>query len=146
MKYVRYPLLALVTFIIGVVVSPIHFYLEGVGCGRVIDGGGGYSISVYKSSYFVNLSFTHAAYSSTEKANEIFNQRLAEAATVIEDAPKLNTNGFPVGRRAVAIFFEPELNRYCASVFWTDGRMMHTIYSTSFLHIVEFEKAQRSKD
>ena len=52
MKYLRYPLLGLVTFIIGVVVSPIHFYLEGIGCGRVIDGGGGFSVSSYKFILF----------------------------------------------------------------------------------------------
>jgi hypothetical protein len=143
MKYLRYPLLTLVTFIIGVVVSPIHFYPQAIGCGRVTDGGGAYSISSYKSSYFVNLSFAHAAYASTEKANEVFNQGLGEAARVIEVGPKLNSNGSPVGRRAVAIFFEPELNGYCASVFWTDGRDLHTIYSTSFLHAVEFEKHER---
>jgi hypothetical protein len=140
MKYLRYPLLGLVTFIIGVVVSPIHFYLEGIGCGRVIDGGGGFSVSSYKSSYFVKLSFAHAGYVSTEKANEVFNQRLGEAANVIEVAPKLNKAGFRVGRRAVVIFFEPTPNQYYACVFWTDDRIIHSIYSTSILHVIEFEK------
>jgi hypothetical protein len=140
MKYLRYPLLAFGTFIIGVVVSPIQFYLEGIGCGRVIDGGGGFSVSSYRSSYFVDLSFAHAGYVSTEKANEVFNQRLGEAARVIEVGPKLNSNGLSVGRRAVTIVFEPELNQYYACVFWTDDRIIHSIYSTSFLHVVEFEK------
>ena len=140
MRCIRYPLLALLTFIIGVVISPIHFYLEGMGCGRVMDGGGGFSVQSYSSSYFVKLSFAHAGYVSTEKAAEVFNQQLAEAVEVIEVAPKLNSKGVVVGRRAEAIFFDPERDRYYACIFWTDGRFIHSIGSTSSLHVIEFER------
>jgi len=33
---------ALLTFLLGVGLSPIHFYVEGMGCGKVIDGGGAF--------------------------------------------------------------------------------------------------------
>ena len=70
MKYLRYPVPGFLTFIVGAAISPIHFYVQGMGCGRTIDGGGGFSFTSYKSSYSMNLSFAHAAYVSPEKANE----------------------------------------------------------------------------
>ena len=54
MKYVRRFSIALLTFVLGVAVLPIHFYVEGMGCGKVIDGGG-FGITSYSSSYFVKL-------------------------------------------------------------------------------------------
>jgi hypothetical protein len=139
-KYLRYPFLGLITFTVGIVISPIHFYEQASGCGRVIDGGGGFSVTSYKSSYFVNLSFAHSAFVSPEKANQVFNEDLREAVQIFEVTPKINTHGMTVGRRAVVIFFDPELNKYYASVFWTDGRRLHAIYSRSYLHVIEFEK------
>jgi len=139
-RYLRYPLLGFVTFIVGVVISPIHFAVEGMGCGRTIDGGGGFSVTSYKSSYFVNLSFAHSGYLSTEKANEVFKQTLGEAVRVLEVSPKFDTHGQTIGRRAVVVFFDTERNQYYASVFWTEGRFLHSIDSSSYLHVIEFEK------
>ena len=140
MRYLRYPLVALITLVVGVVLSPIRFYVEGMGCGRVIDGGGGFSITSYQSTYFVGLQFVHSGYSSTEKANEVFDQHLREAVRVVSVTSKLNKNGMPVGRRAEVVFFVPEVNKCDVSVFWTDGRMVHAIYSSSRFHVLEFEK------
>src|SRR4029453_1180571 len=95
-KYLRYPLLGFVTFIVGVAISPIHFYVTGIGCGRTIDGGGGFSVTSYRSSYFVDLSFAHSGYVSTGKANDVFNQRLRNAVRVLEVTQKLDTHGIAV--------------------------------------------------
>src|SRR5829696_7226880 len=126
MRYLRCFPIMLATFVFGVAVSPIHFYLESIGCGRVIDGGGGFSVSSYRSNYFIKLSFAHAAYTSPDKANEVFDQELNHAVKVIDVTPKINNEGLTVGRRAVAILFDPELNQYYASVFWTEGRFLHS--------------------
>ena len=47
MKYLRGPIVALLAFLLGVIVSPIHFRVEGWGCGRTLDGGGGFSVTSY---------------------------------------------------------------------------------------------------
>ncbi len=143
MKYGRPFPMALLTFVLGVALSPIHFYVEGIGCGKMIDGGGGFSTTSYTSSYFVKLESTHAQYVSPEKANQIFAQHLTEAAEVIEVGPKTNREGVVVGRRALALFYSPEQSYHYTEICWTDGRFLHYISSTSALHVKEFEKHQR---
>ena len=143
MKYVPRLGIALVTFTLGVAVSPIHFYVEGMGCGHVIDGGGGFSFTSYKSSYFVKLLLAHEGYVSPEKANEVFDERLSTAVRIIEIGPKLNGEGMVIGRRAVALSFAPEDSCSYTEILWTDGRFLHYIVSTSALHAKEFEKYQR---
>ena len=143
MKYVRRLAIASLTFTLGVAVSPIRFYVEGMGCGKVIDGGGGFSVTSYRSSYFVKLLVAYEGYVSPEKANEVFEEHLSSAAKVIEVGPKVNGEGVVVGRRSVALFFSPEASCYYAEILWTDGRFLHYIVSTSALHVKEFEKHQR---
>jgi hypothetical protein len=143
MKYVRRLGFALLTFTLGVAVSPIRFYVEGMGCGKVIDGGGGFSITSYQSSYFIKLLSVSEAYVSPEKANEVFDERLSTAVRIIELGPKVNREGRVVGRRAVALFFSPEASCHYTEILWTDGRFLHYIVSTSALHAKEFEKYQR---
>ncbi len=143
MKHVRRLGIALLTFTLGVAVSPIRFYVEGMGCGKMIDGGGWFSVTAYKSSYFVKLWLAHEGYVSPEKANEVFNDRLSTAVRIIEVGPKVNGEGVVVGRRAVALFFAPEASSYYTEILWTDGRFLHYIFSTSALHAKEFEKYQR---
>ena len=143
MKYVRRFGFALLTFTLGVAVSPIRFYVEGMGCGKVIDGGGGFSFTAYKSSYFVKLLLAHEGYVSPEKANKVFEEHLSHAVKIIEVGPKVNGEGVVVGRRAVALSFAPEDSCYYTEILWTDGRFLHYIVSTSALHAKEFEKYQR---
>jgi len=142
MKYVRPFPIALVTFVLGVAISPIHFYVEGMGCGKVIDGGG-FGITSYSSSYFVKLWSASEGYASPEKADAVFNQRLSQAVTVIEAGPKINKKGAVVGHRAMAIFYSPQLSKNYTEIIWTDGRFLHYIGSTSTMHVKEFEKQQR---
>ena len=108
----------------------------------MIDGGGGLSITTYRSSALVKLSFTYGAYGSTEKANDAFNENLRKAVRVVEVTPKLNEHGIQVGQRAVAIFFVNETKEYRAAVVWTDGRTLYLIDLPSLLHAIDFEKAR----
>ena len=140
MKHLRRLLVALTTFALSATLTPIRFEMEGWGCGRVIDGGGGFSSTAYSSSYSVRLSFAHFGYHSKEKANEVFDRNLSEAVRVIETTTKLNDKGEAVGRRAVTIYFDPETKQRFASVSWTEDRIIHSIDSPSLLHVLEFEK------
>lgn len=140
MRYLRYLAAALLAFIFGVAISPIHFEAQGWGCGKVIDGGGGYSVTSYRSSYFVYADFAHEQYISSDKANQVFDERLREMATIAEVTPKTSKQGTIVGRRAVGTLLNDK-GVAIAVVFWTDGRMLHSIYSKSWLHAVELEKA-----
>ena len=138
MRYLRGPIVALLAFIIGLAISPPRFYMESIACGRVNDGGGGFSIENYRSTYGVRVSFALSTYVSTQKANQVFNHRLAEAVRVIEQTPKMNKDN--IGQRAVAVFFDANTNEYYVEVFWTDDRFLASIDSSSYLHVIEFEK------
>ena len=140
MRYLRGPLAALLAFVLGVVVSPIRFSAEGVACGRVTDGGGRFSVASYRSSYFVRLSDAYYGYDSPDKANEVFDQHVAESVHVTEITPKLDEHGKTVGRRAVVTAFNEQRTGYYACVFWTDGSGLHAITSSSLRHALEFEK------
>ena len=134
MSRLRGPVVALVTFVLGVAISPIHFHMEMIACGLRN------SSTSYRSSYFVQVTTSNVTYESTAEANEAFNRELREAIRIVEITPKINTNGVLVGQRAVAIFYRPELNEYRAKVIWTEGRILFDISSTSFLHVMEFEE------
>ena len=142
MRALRDPLAALLTFIIGVIVSPIHFQVEGMGYGRAIDGDGGFSITTYRSSYFVKVSYAYVEHSSPDKANTTFDEMLAEAVDVIALTPKLDEHGNAVGRRALAILTDKETDKQFACVFWTGDKTLYSINSFSLLHVLEFEKQQ----
>ena len=142
MKHVRRVSFALLTFLIGVAVSPIQFYSQASGRGKVVDGGWS-GITVYRSSYFVQLYSVHEEYGSPEKANEVFDEHLSKAVNVIEVGPKINAQGTVVGRTATAVFFSPQLSCNYTETFWTDERHLHYVSSTSALHVREFEKQQR---
>jgi hypothetical protein len=45
-----------------------------------------------------------------------------------------------IGQRAVAVFFDANTNQYYVEVFWTDDRLLASILSSSYLHVIEFEK------
>ena len=143
MKLVRRFSLALLTFVLGVAMSPIRFEVEGMGCGKLVDGGGGFGITSYSSSYFVKLWFVQSAYASPEKADVVFDQHVSQAVKVIELGPKMNREGVVIGRRAMAIFYSPQLSKNYTEIIWTNGRFLHYIGSTSTMHVKEFEKQRR---
>lgn len=140
MKHLRRLLAALFAFVAGVALTPIQFHVEGRGCGRMLDGEGGFSVRSFTSSYSVRLSFGHIGFKSREKADEAFDRHLREAVRVIETTPKLNEQGDVVGRRAVVITFNPDVKQSFASLVWTDGMSVHAIDSPSLIHVIEFEK------
>jgi hypothetical protein len=135
-------LFALLTFILGVAISPISFRTDLIAHGYVPDGGGGFSVTRHTSSYFVKLWFSHAGYPSAEKAEEVFQSRVSEAVRIIERTPKLDKEGRKVGERVVAIFFSQEHNEQYAAVFWTDKTILRSVYSSSLMHVLDFEKNQ----
>ena len=145
MRHVRGPVVALVAFVVGVVISPIHFSGQSVACGKLMDGGGGFSITSYRSSYFIKVYFSHGAYESPEKAEAVFDEAVKKASRVIDVTSKLDKDGVLVSRRALVVSVEPETKRYYANVFWTNGRMVHSIDSFSYLHVIEFEKQLDAK-
>lgn len=140
MRHLLRLLVALLTFAIGVAVSPIRFELVGMACGKMIDGGGGFGMRSYRSSDNVELYFASGGYDSTEKTNEVFDQRVAGAVQVLELTPKLDAAGKEAGRRAVVILIDKETNQQYATVFWTDNRSIVSINSPSLWHVLEFEK------
>ena len=140
MKHLRRLLTVLLAFVIGVALTPIRFHVEGMGCGRLLEGEGGFSVTSHTSSYSVPLSFGHLNYRSSEKANEAFDRHVREAVRVIETTPKLSEQGELTERRVVTISVDPETKQSYATIAWTDGQSVHTIDSYSLLHVIEFEK------
>ena len=140
-RYLLRVFTAVLTFAIGVVISPIRFTPEILAHGTVTDGGGAYAVARYKSSYFVNLWRSSEVYDTPEKADQVFQDRLQRAVKVLERAPKFNEGGAKVGR-AVAIFYSREHGEQYACVLWTEGRVLIEVYSSSLLHVLDFEKHQ----
>jgi hypothetical protein len=134
MRYVRYVAIAVFTFVIGMAISPIRFYGESIACGPHN------STTVFRSSYFIQTSFSHVAHPSDLEASEAFNQQLKEAVRIIEVSPKVNKDGVLIEQRAVAVFYNAGTGEYYASVFWRDGRMVHGVFSRSLTHVLDFEK------
>ncbi len=128
--------IAIMTFIIGVVISPIRFDETGIACGK------GASWRSYKSSYFVKLSSGGYRFPSARQADAGFQRQVNAAEEVIEQTPKLDKNGWQVGKRAVAIFSAGDRNEQIVCIFWTNGRWIEDICSVSLMHVLDFEKQQ----
>lgn len=130
----------LLSFALGLGMSPIGFRLDGMGHGKVLDGDGFFGIQSYTSTYFIKLWFYQARYRSPEKANEVFTNFVTSAIRVVDRQPKYNRQGVKVGERAVAVLLNPETNEQFASVFWTDGPTLFSIDSSSMIHVLQFEQ------
>jgi hypothetical protein len=128
MKYLRYLAIWIFTFAVGVGISPTRFYGESITCGP--RG----SSAVYRSS------FGNFDYDSEAEASEAFHERLMKAIHVADIAPKVNKNEVLIEQRMVALFFDERTNQYYAAAVWIEGRVMHSIHSTSFKHVMELEK------
>ena len=139
MKHIRRFGVALLTFVVGVAVAPIHFYPEMIACGLHN------SSASYRSSYFIQVSQGYQGFDSAAEAEEAFSQRLSEAAEVLEVGPKVDRDGTVIGRRAVTLHYFPEESRYFTRVYWTHGRYLYSISSGSALHVREFEKQLESR-
>lgn len=133
MKYFRYLAFALFTFVIGVAISPIRFYLESIACGRY-----GSSTS-YRSSYFMQTSDSYYSYDCEQHASDAFQEQLSGAMTVYDFSPKVNKQGVLIEQRAVALFYHEGNNEYYVKLFWRDGKTLRKISSRSYTHVKDFE-------
>src|SRR5688572_22965789 len=59
---------------------------------------------------------------------------------VIEAGPRYDREGRLIGQRAVLILLDPVDNKQYAAVFWTDGRLLFAIVSSSMTHVMQFER------
>ena len=133
MKHIRRLGVALLTFIFGVALSPMHFYVEMIACGPHNSG------TSFRSTYSIQVTHGYQKFDSPEEADEAFDKKLSQAAEVFEIGPKINKDG-TIGRRAVTMYYFPEESRYFTRVFWTNGRYLRSISSGSAQHVREFEK------
>lgn len=134
MKYIRRLTLTILTFVIGVAISPIHFYVESIACGPHS------SFTGYRSSYFMQTSTGYISYDSEQEASDAFNDGLNEAVEVIELKPKLNKEGVLIEQRAIGKFYNEGTGEFYVISFWREGRSVRKIISRSYIHVMEFEK------
>ncbi len=134
MKYLRYLAIAIFTFVIGVAISPIHFYVELIACGP------NNTSTSYRSSYFMQTTSSSVLHDSEAAASDAFNKRLSKALKVFEVKPKVNREGVLIEQRAIALFYHQGNDEYYVVVFWREGRTLHRISSRSYTHVMHFEK------
>jgi len=132
-KRIVYILVAAITFIFGVVISPIHFRCYSIACGP--HG----SSSSFKSSYLLNLVHSESYYDSTEGANAALQAELKRADLVIEQTALFNPRGEKMGSRAVIRSRRNDGERYFA-VVWNKEKVLHKISCSSLAHVLAFEK------
>jgi hypothetical protein len=133
-------LVALLTFMVGLVISPIRFWSTSLGHGSVKDGGGVILVYGFKSSYLINLGWSSEGYPTPEKAEEVFEARLKEANVVLGRTPRPDEGGVEISKRAVAIFHNQELNERYVCVLRTRGKCLISICSSSLMHVLYFER------
>jgi len=134
MKCVRYSAIAILTFAIGVFISPIRFYPESIACGFHN------STRSFRSSYFIQTSASYITYDTEEEASKTYDKELSRAITVYDVSPKVNSEGVLIEHRAVYLIYHPGNDEYYVEIMWRDGRTLHFIHSRSFAHVMEFEK------
>ena len=134
MKYVRRLVLAIVTFVIGVAISPIRFDVESIGCGPHS------SFTSFRSSYFMQTSTGYISYDSEQEATDAFNKELNEALEVIELKPKVNKEGILIQQRALGKFYNKGTDEFYVMLFWREERSVCMISSRSRVHVKDFER------
>jgi len=134
MKYVRRLAFAIFTFVIGVAVSPIHFYVESIDCGTRS------SSTSFRSSYFMQTSTSYVDFDSEQEASDAFDEGLKKAVEVIELKPKVNKQGVLIEQRAIGRFYNKGTDEFYVELFWREGRSIRRIDSRSYIHVKEFEK------
>ena len=134
MKYVRRLVLAIVTFVIGVAISPIRFDVESIACGPHN------SFTSFRSSYFMQTSTGYISYDSEQEASDAFNKELNEALEVIELKPKVNKEGILIQQRALGKFYNKGTDEFYVMLFWREERSVRMISSRSCVHVKDFER------
>src|SRR5262245_57854344 len=109
---IRYVLTGLLTFALGVLISPIHFKLNSIACGRG-------STYTYTSSHFVELTATASPFDSEVETSAAFQKMVNESTLVLEQNEIFDHNGVKTGSRAVLLLNDD------------DGRQRYGIVSTN---------------
>lgn len=128
-----YLLTAAATFVLGVVVSPIHFRVYSIGCGATG------SSSQFTSSYFLNLVSSERYYESPEEADAAWQEKIKKADSVIEQTALFNRMAQKTGSRAVIRSRWDDGKQYFA-VVWTEKKVLHEVTCSSLAHVLAFEK------
>src|SRR5262245_58860771 len=134
MKYVRRLALTIFTFVIGVTISPIRFYVESIGCGLHS------SSTSFRSSYFMQTSSHYVGYDSEQEARDAFNEAINEAVEGIELKPKVTKEGILIEQRAIGKFYNKGTDEFYVMSFWREGRSVRMVTSRSYIHVKEFER------
>lgn len=131
-KLIGWLLVAALTFILGVLISPIRFWQIAIGCGKG-------STVTFTSSYFVTLRSNVMGYDSVAEADAAFQDRLNKSVRVINQGEKFNNEGRKIGPRAL-IVFNGEDNKQYFGVLWAEEKFLRCLYSTSLIHVLAFEE------
>jgi hypothetical protein len=130
---IRYVLVGALTFVLGVVLCPIHFRWYSVSCGFRSTS------SRYTSSYFLDLTAKAESFDSVEEASGAWQEEVRKATSVIEQTEVLSADGERIGSRAVLILKRADGKQYYG-VVWTEEKSLRGIYCSSLWHIYAFEK------
>jgi len=134
MKYVFRVAVAILTFAIGVTISPIRFHWESVACG--MHG----STTTYRSSYFTLTTKSYTQFDSEAEASDAFKKKLSEAITIYDISPQVSKEGVLIDQHAVGLFYHQGNDDFYVVSFWKEGQGLHRITSRSYNHVKELEK------
>src|SRR4030095_623206 len=88
----------------------------------------------YSSSDGVFVAFTERSCSTHSLARHVLEEKLRDAAQILERSPRFNARGKQIGERVVAIFPTEYRGIQKATVFWTHGAGLISIDSPSLQH------------
>jgi hypothetical protein len=134
MKYVYRLAVAILTFAIGVTISPTRFHWESVACGPR-----GSSTS-YRSLYFVQTSKSYRHFDSEAEASEAFKKKLSEAITLYDISPQVSKENVLIEQHAIGLFYDQSSDDFYVVSFWKDGQTLHGIRSRSYNQVKELER------
>lgn len=129
-------LLLLLTFALGLVLSPISFSQTSNLCRAVTHDGDSKWVHGYRSTYLIRLFHEGEKYESKSRAKQVYKKRLIKAES---EEIKYQEVLEQIDMRTV-IHFErkDKLQGYC--IFRVENDELRNICSTSLWHVLEFEK------
>jgi len=132
-KKVACVVMGLATFVLGVVVSPIHFRIYSIACGPTG------SSSRFTSSYFLSLVSSESWHKSLGEADAAWQAELIKADSVIEQGSIFSRDGERTGSRAVISSRWSDGEPYFA-VVRSEKNVLHKMTCSSLAHVLAFEK------
>jgi hypothetical protein len=107
--------------------------------GRTADGAD-FSLVAYTGPDGIVVAARTETYTTRPQAEKALQRQLKRAIKITSRTPRLDSSGQRVGTRIVARFSRAEQYIYPATIFWTDGTVLHSIGSVSLRGAIEFEK------